>query len=215
MHKSQDLSGIRFGRLVAIKRSESGKRQTTWECQCDCGNKSNASASQLHRGVRKSCGCITRTHGLSGHLLKVTHANMMSRCYNPGDTRYKNYGDRGITVQAELHSLPAFVELITRHLGDRPAGMSLDRRDNDLGYELSNLRWASAAEQARNTRSNRYYTYLGKTQLLADWSKQTGILCSTLYNRLGTLGWTVERALSTPGGKGTPRKSKAPAPTST
>ncbi len=56
-----DLSGRRFGRLVAVR--DSGKRHKKegvfWECVCDCGGNRTTSASHLMRGTTRSCGCIT------------------------------------------------------------------------------------------------------------------------------------------------------------
>jgi hypothetical protein len=60
-HKSHplDLSGQRFGRLVAkTKRRDS--RRYVWHCVCDCGNETNVRVDQLSRGVTKSCGCLQR-----------------------------------------------------------------------------------------------------------------------------------------------------------
>lgn len=62
--KVEDLTGQRFGKLVAIKRAEdvvgkSGSRSTAWLCKCDCGNEKIVTARNLKRGKTKSCGCDT------------------------------------------------------------------------------------------------------------------------------------------------------------
>lgn len=55
----KDLTGMRFGRLVAIepteKRAQSGG--TIWKCRCDCGKEAMAVSTQLTQGYKKSCGC--------------------------------------------------------------------------------------------------------------------------------------------------------------
>lgn len=57
----RDLSGQRFGRLIAIEiapRLADGA--TRWVCQCDCGSTMTTRANLLLRGHTKSCGCYAR-----------------------------------------------------------------------------------------------------------------------------------------------------------
>ena len=69
------------------------------------------------------------------------------RCRNPGDTSFKSYGGRGITIVDEWVNDPlSFV----RYLGPRPTGWTLDRIDVNGNYEPGNVRWASPAQQATN-----------------------------------------------------------------
>lgn len=57
--KSKDLTGQRFGMLVAVRRNgTSPNGYAKWECQCDCGNKTISNGADLRRGHKKSCGCI-------------------------------------------------------------------------------------------------------------------------------------------------------------
>ncbi len=53
-----DLSGIRCGKLVALRPAEDPRHGRYWLCQCDCGKAHNVPASSLTRGVAKSCGCL-------------------------------------------------------------------------------------------------------------------------------------------------------------
>lgn len=117
----------------------------------------------------------------------------MSRCYNPKDIRYPNYGGRGITVCERWHTLENFLA----DMGKRPPGLTLDRLDNDGNYELSNCEWRTNRDQANNKRNNKLLTLHGKTQTRAQWSRKLGIAAGTIGQRLAS-GWSVERALTTP-----------------
>jgi len=74
---------------------------------------------------------------------------------------------------------------------------SIDRKNNNGDYKPSNCRWATEIEQARNTRRNRIITAMGKTQCLAAWAEETGLLADTIQARIDR-GWTEERAVNTP-----------------
>lgn len=76
---------------------------------------------------------------------------MISRCYNPKLRWYVYYGGRGITVCDEWRE--SFLAFYT-YMGPRPIGHSIDRIDNNKGYEPGNCRWATSQSQIRNRRIN-------------------------------------------------------------
>ena len=79
----------------------------------------------------------------------TTWAHIVQRCTNPKNKAWKNYGGRGITVCDRWRdSFDAFVD----DMGEKPAGLSIDRIDNERGYEPGNCRWATRAEQHANKR---------------------------------------------------------------
>lgn len=57
-HKADDLTGMRFGRLVAIKpNGVSNTGKTRWLCKCDCGKEASPRVNDIRYGNTKSCGC--------------------------------------------------------------------------------------------------------------------------------------------------------------
>lgn len=118
---------------------------------------------------------------------------MFSRCYQPSSGSYPRYGGAGITVCDRWRWFANFVD----DMGERPAGMTIERENNDQPYEPNNCRWATKSEQQRNQRVNHLLTYNGRTQCLAAWCDETGLEHHTLQMRLKR-GWDAARALETP-----------------
>lgn len=119
---------------------------------------------------------------------------MVERCSNPRLKEYKDYGARGIFVCEKWKS--SFVEFLA-DMGDRPAGMSLDRIDVNGPYTPENCRWATPSQQQRNRRNKREHTRDGITMAVADWADELGIPLASVNKRIND-GWSIEKALTTP-----------------
>lgn len=197
--------GQRFGRLVLeyeADRSLSNKRR--WMCLCDCGARRVFGQSNLVSGNTSSCGCLRseiassrlKTHGFGKTAEYSIWKGIKNRCLNPSTQGYRKYGARGITICDQWRD--SFVEFLD-HIGPRPSPFhSVDRIDNNRGYEPGNVRWATMVEQNRNRRDNVLLTFDGETMTMAEWADQVGISAKVIQIRLRSLGWDVERALRTP-----------------
>lgn len=118
--------------------------------------------------------------------------SMRARCLDLRAKNYSSYGARGIGVCTRWDDFANFLA----DMGERPSKRhSIERINNDKGYAPENCRWASAAEQNRNRRNNRWITFNGATLVLSDWADRIGINRLTLRTRLEN-GWPLETALS-------------------
>ena len=126
-------------------------------------------------------------------ILKIRY-HMLQRCLNPKHPSYADYGGRGITVCDEWReSAAAFV----RYISPRPKGMTLERIDNDRGYEPGNIRWATRAEQVRNRRNN-IIVQLGEERLvLKDACARLGMSYDAIWRRLKR-GASLQTVFNTP-----------------
>lgn len=156
MPKKIEMTGKRLGRLIVIeeaKRDRWGK--VLWTCICDCGNIKVFNGCSLRQGDVKSCGClhndlladISRIHGMHGSPEYISWANMIQRCTNKNNPKFPYYGGRGISVCKEWrNSFATFYQ----DMGPKPKGLTIERKNNELGYFKKNCIWANRTIQARN-----------------------------------------------------------------
>ena len=175
--KRYDLTGQRFGRLVAIKYVPSNKRRERdgtrregkWLCACDCGMTTMVCASDLVHGRTQSCGCLhdeatgNRARKHSGALpgrrerLYTIWCAMKQRCYYNKSQSRKNYSMKGITVCDEwLHDYAAFRDWSYANgyreqekCTKRADVLSIDRIDPRKGYSPDNCQWISFSKNAK------------------------------------------------------------------
>ena len=204
MPKAIDLTGCTFGRWNVIKQAPHRGVKRYWFCRCSCGVERAVKAFSLTSGDSRSCGCLRDevaartfiTHGGCRTPEYNSWQTAKERCHNPNATQYADYGGRGIYVCDEWrHDFAAFI----RDMGPRPtAKHTLDRIDNGGPYAPHNCRWATRAEQNRNSRRNRLIAFNGITLTITDWAQRLGFDGQLIRTRLDRCGWSVERALTTP-----------------
>lgn len=207
-HNARDITGQRFGRLIALRPvGRTRPRQSViWLCKCDCGLEAEAVTSDLTTGHITSCGCRRAEILASITPRSVKHGKastpeyrswecMKARCLNPNTEGFERYGRRGIKVcDRWLDSFENFFA----DMGPKPTKRhTIDREDVDGNYEPSNCRWATHSEQCCNKSDNRLLTLNGETLPLIEWSRRFGVASHVIAQRVGR-GWSLQRALTAP-----------------
>jgi hypothetical protein len=193
-------------------------------CVCDCGRETRVKPTNLFDGKVKTCGnkdceyhysLNYQADGLSSERLHGIWYGMKARCYNPGSSSYVTYGGRGIGICDEWREdYKAFREWALSH--GYADDLSIDRIDNDKGYEPDNCRWVTMAEQQTNKRPPYTYTTQRKprkrslrkmkhvwtiggiTKSAIEWCAEYGLSVPMVMYRVKTKGMTPYEALTTP-----------------
>lgn len=120
--------------------------------------------------------------------------SLRSRCRNPKDHAFHNYGGRGIKVCERWESFENFLA----DMGPRPSPKhSIDRIDVNGDYCPENCRWATRQEQNSNRRDCHYLTHNGETLTVYEWARRTGLSDGAIRYRMKQ-GWSVAKTLTTP-----------------
>lgn len=198
-----------FGRLTTTssRYKPEDSKCVVQDFVCECGKQVTLWPYNVTRGGTQSCGCLRRERyaewaaslppRTSNTPTWISWHAMRERCRRQNNKCFDLYGGRGIKVHPEFDTYESFLS----HMGPRPSLQhSLDRIDPEGDYAPGNCRWATATEQARNTRFNRRITYNGETRCIAEWAEILGVGAPMLYQRLNA-GWPVEDAFRTPAGE--------------
>jgi len=160
-------------------------------CKCVCGKTAKVRCDHLKSGNIKSCGCFSlqnlknrKKHGhtinFSKSLEYLSWRSMKQRRNSASYHSKDKYINRLICERWE-NSFEAFYE----DMGVRPSKKhSLERIDNNLGYNKANCKWASTKEQNRNKSNNRWYEYNGKKMILSEWANFFRVSYSTISEHL-------------------------------
>lgn len=196
MSRLIDLTGQRFGMLTVLPYAGKSKhKHTIWLCKCDCGNEKVIDGQHLKQGNTRSCGCLEkynrsifgtrskRTHQMKNTRIYHIWQGAKNRVFNKNDEHWLAYGGRGITMCKEWAT--SFEHFCAWAFANGYSeNLTIDRIDVNGNYCPENCRWVTNAEQQRNKRNNRYYTYNGKTQLIPAWAKEFGVTDSTIRSRI-------------------------------
>lgn len=210
-----NLSDREFGRLRVVSFAgmiSTGKRRhACWNCTCSCGNLCPAirgthltESSEDGKGT-SSCGCLSRdslisrstTHGHSAGGTRsptyISYAAMLQRVFDENCAYHKNYGGRGISIDARWLGVDGFL-CFMEDMGERPKGMSIDRRENSGDYCKSNCKWSTPTEQQRNRRNTVMVDFHGQPTPLAEIAERHNIPLSRLRSWIKR-GLSIEKTI--------------------
>lgn len=204
-HQAAAIGSI-FGRLKIIRESTKDRfNRRRFVCECLCGKETIVQIGNLKTGHTKSCGCLEKENllKLAGHnkyrfiemnniedrKFYVTWKNLNSRCFNKKNSRYKNYGGRGIDVMEKWKNFknfwkdmyPSFKEhnkLFGRN------NTNIERIDVNGNYCKENCKWATWKEQANNKTTNRMITAMGKKMNMTQWGEKLGLNSKQIWEKL-------------------------------
>lgn len=220
------LAGMVFGRLTVL--SDTNKTRIV-QCKCQCGTLKDVDRYSLLSGKTTSCKCYQKeqvagligkasiTHGKTNTRVYRVYKNMMRRCYSEKAVNYARYGGRGIYVCKKWRNdFEDFYTWFKTHNPEEDKSLTLERIDNDGPYSPRNCRFATATEQARNTRRTFTIKYKGETLNLYEFQEKYAphMKIKDLHRRLtAKKPWTMKERLSSaplktgkPIGKDTVRK---------
>lgn len=213
--------GEAYGRLTIEAYLGRDKwNKAVWLCRCECGTAIEATTQNLVTGNTMSCRCLQSElmrskktiHGRTKTPVYAVWATMISRCTNPRNRRFRDYGGRGIRVCSGWrrgHNNMTGFECFISSMGERPRGMTIERRNNNSHYccggcsecEIMdwqpNCYWETREGQGNNKRNNRLFTLDGVTMSVTRWGKKFGISASRIVDRV-QWGWSFEKAVKTP-----------------
>jgi hypothetical protein len=204
----QQLIGLRFTKWIVLEFLGKFNRVNKFKVKCDCGNESISDYIALTRGKSTQCRSCARKISTTGEknpshkhgYSSTNHPNfkvytawctMKSRCTREKDTKYENYGGRGIKIcDRWMQSFENFLE----DMGHPKLNESIDRIDVNGNYCPENCRWADQETQSNNTRPNVYYEYEGIKLSETQWSRKLGITRNKMmwWARKNGIEWVVQ-----------------------
>jgi hypothetical protein len=140
-----NLSGKKFGRWTALSYTSTSIEEAAWICRCDCGTERRVLAKSLRSGQSRSCGCLNRD--IYKKELGLSAETTLYRSYKSRSAKA-----RGLTWEISREEFSKIIKLPCYYCGHLPSNIwkaqsgngdcvynGLDRKDNTLGYILSNV----------------------------------------------------------------------------
>ncbi len=220
--KTKDLKNKKFGRLIVLncigKKGKSS--QYFWKCKCSCGKIIEVRCDNLTSGKTKSCGCLQKDKVTKHGFWNTEYAkgkmkfykmwqSMKARCDNKSNTRYKDYGGRGIKYDPRWVDFLAFKEdMYFRYLyalkQKRIKNPSLERKDVNGHYNKENCTFLEFLEQMKNRRGTISFIAISpegvvsETKNANEFCKINKLSSTQVYNCLAGRkekykGWTFKK----------------------
>jgi hypothetical protein len=169
---AKDLTGMKFGKLTAIRLIRKINYKHFWLFRCDCGKEKILDKGTVvpSSAQTKSCGClkekilkekwlgkknINYCHGMSKTNFYGVWNTMIQRCHNPNASNFKKYGAKNIKVCNRWRKFTNFMQDMYEEYIEHIENFGrketqIDRLNNKKGYFLNNCHWVTLAEQAKN-----------------------------------------------------------------
>jgi len=179
--------------MKPTKKNPNGRKYhvALYECPL-CFNHFETRVYRVNSGKSNSCqSCSTRktstTHGKSTHPLHSVWKNEKQRCNNPNNPRYCDYGGRGIIFDEKFNDFIVWFDYVLSLDNAMTPTYTIDRIDNNDGYKIGNLRWASKSTQSQNTRTRKDNTS-GTRGISWDKNRQKWMVRKTINKKTINLG---------------------------
>lgn len=196
MPKPSDLQpGDSFGRWTVIRKAKRRGHSPYVLCKCSCGIEREVASYSIRTGASTQCKKCSMTAVIAVH---TTHGDYGSREYRAWiamlQRKKRSPYYLYVSVSDEWKGVDGFSNFLA-HMGRKPSpAHELDRIDNLGNYEPGNVRWATRKQQMRNTSYNVLITFDGRTQCMAAWAEELGVLYRVMQRRMSQ-GWTQREVL--------------------
>jgi len=203
-------TNLKLGRLTLIERFVGLKndRKSYWKCLCECGKEVIIRSDALNKDKQptRSCGCIKKEqeiinfekrikHNFTGTKLYNKYVGMKDRCYNKNNTRYINYGGKGIKLCSEwLKDFNNFKDWAFKNGFIEQSKetkikdlLTIERIDINKNYSPENCIFITFKEQCKNRTNSIIINDNNEVMCLSDFLKKYNIDNKNIYNKVKKL----------------------------